>query len=138
MHKTWQLIWGSEQRQNLGDKIIPPSDLDRETTSQESLEDNDNEDLDWEKLRTTPSPKEKKAKKKLKKILDAKNFTREVIKDAIQDKRDRIQANKRNFNAQRINRANIVQNNTHTLSELNALGLDFCFLNFLNFRCKGD
>ena len=137
MHKTWQLIWGSEQRQNLGDKIIPPSDLDRETTSQESLED-DHEDLDWEKLRTTPSPKEKKAKKKLKKILDAKNFTREVIKDAIQDKRDRIQANKRNFNAQRINRANIVQNNTHNLSELNALGLDFCFLNFLNFRRKGD
>lgn len=50
------------------------------------------------------TPKAKKAKKKLKKILEAALFKEEPIEDQ-EDKKAKIQANKRNLNAQRIARA---------------------------------
>ena len=48
--------------------------------------------------------KVKKAKKRLKKILDAKEFVIEAKKDAELDKKAKIQANKRDVNAKRIAR----------------------------------
>ena len=59
--------------------------------------------------------KVKKAKKRLKKILDAKNFTVESKKETdFVDKKAKIQANKRDVNAKRIARVSSkgVQNET--------------------------
>ena len=60
------------------------------------------------------SPKAKKAKKKLKKILDAKNFVNEALKKekgALEDRRAKISANKKDYkdqqNTKRIARANL-------------------------------
>ena len=60
------------------------------------------------------SPKAKKAKKKLKKILDAKNFVNEALKKekgALEDRRAKISANKKDYkdqqNSKRIARANL-------------------------------
>ena len=60
------------------------------------------------------SPKAKKAKKKLKKILDAKNFVNDALKKekgALEDRRAKISANKKNYkdqqNTKRIARANL-------------------------------
>ena len=59
-------------------------------------------------------PKAKKAKKKLKKILDAKNFVNEALKKekgALEDRRAKISANKKDYkdqqNTKRIARANL-------------------------------
>ena len=63
------------------------------------------------------SPKAKKAKKKLKKILDAKNFVNEALKKekgALEDRRAKISANKKDYkdqqNTKRIARANLDNN----------------------------
>ena len=60
------------------------------------------------------SPKAKKAKKKLKKILDAKNFVNEALKKekgTLEERKAKISANKKDFkdqqNAKRISRANL-------------------------------
>ena len=58
--------------------------------------------------------KVKKAKKRLKKILDAKEFIVETKKDTEVDKKAKIQANKRDVNAKRIARlSRNVQNETN-------------------------
>ena len=103
------------------------------TTSEEILEENnkplvnegiiteeEEEDisLDWSKLGhpTTESPRVKKAKKKLKKILDAKysvldqnknNYSKET---GLEIKKAKIHANKRDVNARRI--ARVTQNSS--------------------------
>ena len=111
------------------------------TTSEEILEENnkplvnegiitteeEEEDisLDWSKLGhpTTESPRVKKAKKKLKKILDAKysvldqnknNYSKET---GLEIKKAKIHANKRDVNARRI--ARVTQNSSSDATENN-------------------
>ena len=65
--------------------------------------------------------KVKKAKKKLKKILDAKNFTIESKKetdDQVVEKKAKIQANKRDVNAKRIARVSKIVQNTETKNNI--------------------
>ena len=113
------------------------------TTSEEILEENnkplvnegiiiteeEEEDisLDWSKLGhpTTESPRVKKAKKKLKKILDAKysvldqnknNYSKET---GLEIKKAKIHANKRDVNARRI--ARVTQNSSDATENNNTL-----------------
>ena len=79
------------------------------------------------------SPKAKKAKKKLKKILDAKNFVNEALKKekgTLEDRKAKISANKKDFkdqqNAKRISRANL----KHV--ELDNLNNDTTITNIIN------
>ena len=109
------------------------------TTSEEILEENNKQpidftekeeeeediSLDWSKLGhpTTESPRVKKAKKKLKKILDAKysvldqnknNYSKET---GLEIKKAKIHANKRDVNARRI--ARVTQNSSSDATENN-------------------
>ena len=86
--------------------------------------------------------KVKKAKKRLKKILDAKNFTVESKKetDVIVDKKAKIQANKRDVNAKRIARVsskgvqnetkNNISNDDDTCESITKCTFAFSFLTF--------
>lgn len=71
-------------------------------------EDDNEKDVDWSELKSTKeSPRVKKAKKKLKKIFEAKYNDddyedSDIKKDALEIKKAKIQANKRDFNARRV------------------------------------
>ena len=71
-------------------------------------EDDNEKDVDWSELKSTKeSPRVKKAKKKLKKIFEAKYNDddyedSDIKKDALEIKKAKIHANKRDFNARRV------------------------------------
>ena len=129
---------GDEPKEGSGEPSVPDSEIltakaKKAKTKLKKLLD---ASLDFTQLGkpTVPdpevlSPKAKKAKKKLKKILDAKNFVNEALKKekgALEDRRAKISANKKDYkdqqNTKRIARANldinvdIPKNDTETTS----------------------
>ena len=114
---------GDEPKEGSGEPSVPDSEIltakaKKAKTKLKKLLD---ASLDFTQLGkpTVPdpevlSPKAKKAKKKLKKILDAKNFVNEALKKekgALEDRRAKISANKKDYkdqqNTKRIARANL-------------------------------
>ena len=118
---------GDEPKEGSGEPAVPDSEIltakaKKAKTKLKKLLD---ASLDFTQLGkpTVPdpevlSPKAKKAKKKLKKILDAKNFVNEALKKekgALEDRRAKISANKKDYkdqqNSKRIARANLNRDN---------------------------
>lgn len=94
-------------------ELNTPLDSSESQESQETREQEDETELELDlnnlgkkQPDAILTPKAKKAKRKLKKIRDAALSSEEVIDEQIDvSKRAKIQANKRNLNAQRIARA---------------------------------
>ena len=115
-----------EPKEGSGEPTVPDSEIltARAKKAKTKLKKLLDDSLDFTQLGkpTVPdpevlSPKAKKAKKKLKKILDAKNFVNEALKKekgALEDRRAKISANKKDYkdqqNTKRIARANLDHN----------------------------